>query len=146
MEVSPGSSTGGNDGFDRSGSLAEEELDAFNVPEVAVDEERKLREEREAREAREAREREVAGKKGGAAEGEKEDGVLNEGKYEQVRVLRVGRREARYGLWVVGSGVGEKKEVVRNERASSQFPRLADASIHNTRSLTRSLARSRTHP
>ena len=139
MEVSPGSSTGGNDGFDRNGSLAEEELEAFNVPEVAVDEERKLREEREARE------REVAGKKGGAAEGEKEDGVLNEGKYEQVRVLRVGRREARYGLWVVGSGVGEKKEVVRNERASSQFPRLADASIHNTRSLAHSLARSRTH-
>ena len=82
MEVSPGSSTGGNDGFDRNGSLAEEELEAFNVPEVAVDEERKLREEREARE------REVAGKKGGAAEGEKEDGVLNDGKYEQVRVLR----------------------------------------------------------
>ena len=99
MEVSPGSSTGGNDGFDRNGSLAEEELEAFNVPEVAVDEERKLREEREARE------REVAGKKGGAAEGEKEDGVLNEGKYEQVRVLRVGRREARYGLWVVGCGL-----------------------------------------
>lgn len=84
MEVSPGSSSGGNDGFDRNGSLAEE-LEAFNAPEVAVDEERKLREEREEREARE---REVAGKKGGAAEGEKEDGVLNEGKYEQVRVLR----------------------------------------------------------
>jgi len=85
MEVSPGSSSGGNDGFDRNGSLAEEELEAFNAPEVAVDEERKLR---EAREEREAQEREVAGKKGGAAEGEKEDGVLNDGKYEQVRVLR----------------------------------------------------------
>ena len=55
-------------------------MEAFNAPEVAVDEERKLREERERREE------DLASKAGREVEDAKEV-VLEEGKYAQVRVV-----------------------------------------------------------
>ena len=80
MDTSPNTvdSAGDVAGFVRNTSVGEEELEAFNAPEVAVDEERKLREERERREG------EMEAKVG--KEGEDGDkAVLEEGKYAQVR-------------------------------------------------------------
>ena len=82
MDTSPNTvdSAGDVAGFVRNTSVGEEELEAFNAPEVAVDEERKLREERERREgAMEAK----VGKEGENAD----KAVLEEVKYAQVRVM-----------------------------------------------------------
>jgi ATP-dependent DNA helicase len=54
METSPSSNNAAtNDGFVSNASLDEEELEAFNAPEVALLEEKKLREDRQKREKRE---------------------------------------------------------------------------------------------
>ena len=92
MEASPNTvdSTGNVSGFVRNTSVGEEELEAFNAPEVAVDEERKLREERERREE------DLASKAGREVEDAKEV-VLEEGKYAQVRVVVEGLAPAGVG-------------------------------------------------
>lgn len=79
-EISPGSSSGNNNGFERDCSVGEEELEAFNAPEVAVDEERKLREERERREE----------KKNEKVDDGENKAVLEQGKYAQVRMRERG--------------------------------------------------------
>ena len=96
MEVSPNTegSTGGVAGFVRNTSVGEEEMEAFNAPEVAVDEERKLREERERRE-------EDLASKVGTEVAEGKDVVLEEGKYAQVRVWFL-----LLMVWLLMAGVG----------------------------------------
>lgn len=113
MEVSPNTedSTGGVAGFVRNTSIGEEEIEAFNAPEVAVDEERKLREERERRE-------EDLASKTGKEVADAKDVVLEEGKFAQVRrrawlfaclrVCVVG------GWWDAGHYLAHLRDIVRS--------------------------------